>query len=40
MWDKLDQPDVEEIEFRKKLAEEKAKYEPHWKDCIFIYVDN
>lgn len=40
LWDELNQPDVEEIEFQKKLAEEKAKYEPHWKDCIFIYADN
>lgn len=40
LWDELEQPDLEEPEFQKKLAEEKAKYEPYWKDCIFIYADN
>lgn len=40
LWDELDQPDVEEPEFQKQLAEEKAKYEPYWKDCIFIFADN
>lgn len=29
-----------EEEFQKRFAEEKANYEPHWKDCIFIYADN
>lgn len=29
-----------EEQFQKRLAEEKAKYEPYWKDCIFIYADN
>ena len=29
-----------EEQFQKKLALEKAKYEPHWKKCIFIYADN
>lgn len=35
-----DDREPSEEEFQKKLAEEKAKYEPHWKDCIFIYADN
>ena len=44
LWDELGQPDIEEPEiqkkFQKRLAEEKAKYEPHWKRCIVIYADN
>lgn len=31
---------VSDEEFQEKLAEEKAKYEPHWKKCIVIYADN
>ncbi|MCI6468156.1 MAG: hypothetical protein MSA90_22165 [Faecalicatena sp.] len=31
---------MSEEEFQTKLAEEKAKYEPHWKKCIIIYADN
>lgn len=31
---------TEEEEFQKLLAKEIEKYEPYWKDCIFIYADN
>lgn len=42
LWDELcaDNGEYTEEQFQKALADEKAKYEPHWKDCIFIYADN
>lgn len=40
LWDVLNQPDIKEEQFQKALKEEKAKYEPYWKKCIFIYADN
>lgn len=42
LWDELtsDGEEYTEEQFQKFLADEKAKYEPHWKDCIFIYADN
>lgn len=42
LWDYLCSDDVTytEEQFQKYLAKEKAKYEPYWKDCIFIYADN
>ena len=38
LWEEL-KPIAEE-EFQKLLAKEIEKYEPCWKDCIIIYVDN
>ena len=32
--------DLDETSFEEKVKEELAKYEPYWKDCIFIYADN
>lgn len=42
LWDHLcsDDATYTEEQFQKALAEEKEKYEPYWKDCIFIYADN
>lgn len=31
---------IAEEDFQKLLAKEIEKYEPYWKDCIFIYADN
>ena len=31
---------IAEEEYQKRLSEEIKKYEPYWKDCIFIYADN
>ena len=39
LWDK-ELGAIGEEAFQKMLAEEKAKYEPHWKKCILIYADN
>lgn len=38
LWDELEP--IAEEEFQKRLSEEIKKYEPYWKDCIFIYADN
>lgn len=42
LWDEFssDYSEYTEEEFQKALKEEKSKYEPYWKDCIFIYADN
>lgn len=41
LWNELcSDRDYTEEEFQKALAEEKAKYEPYWKNCIFIFADN
>ena len=29
-----------DVEFDARLKQELAKYEPHWKKCIILYVDN
>lgn len=38
LWEELEP--IAEEEFQKRLSEEIKKYEPYWKDCIFIYADN
>lgn len=38
--DKFDDSEPSEADFKKRLADEKAKYEPYWKDCIVIRADN
>ena len=39
LWDTGDWNETEEV-FLAKLAEEKVKYEPYWKNCIVIFADN
>lgn len=38
LWEELEP--IAEEDFQKLLAKEIEKYEPYWKDCIFIYADN
>lgn len=44
LWDEMGGNDkdsrVSEAVFEDALKEEKAKYEPYWKECIIIYADN
>ena len=47
LWDEMcyedssgDGVEPSEEEFLKRASEEKAKYEPYWKKCIVLYVNN
>ena len=40
LWEKQEDRSITEEEFQVLLAKEKDKYEPYWRNCIFIYANN